>query len=57
MLKLLIAQENIVRLFEEVVQFHASVQQNGGGSGLGLYCTLYNDAYIIISILFHFVYL
>ena len=21
------------------MQFHASVQQNGGGSGLGLYCT------------------
>ena len=34
-----ISQENLVRLFKEIVQFNPEVLQAGGGSGLGLYIT------------------
>jgi signal transduction histidine kinase/CheY-like chemotaxis protein len=34
-----IPQENLVRLFKEIVQFNPEVLQAGGGSGLGLYIT------------------
>ena len=34
-----ISEENLARLFKEIVQFNPEVLQAGGGSGLGLYIT------------------